>query len=155
MKTASLVVMCLLLSACNKTNETQLMTETGRQLQRAIDTSPARAQCEAIAKGREWISLNVRRHLEKQGCAEVFRSSTETNFTQSSIYHTSMTMVCGSISGGSFTGETLSRRFIYSPEENALVIEPTSTADKTRFEKLKTVAQLQADFERQYQQYCH
>jgi len=63
-------------------------------------------------------------------------------------------MICGGITGKSFTGTFISRRFIFSPDEKALVIEPVSEADKTRFEGQKTVQQLQDDFNRQHQQYC-
>ncbi len=65
-----------------------------------------------------------------------------------------MTMVCGIIIGKSFTGSDIRRRFIYSPGERELVIDPMSTNDKTRFEQRKTLAQLQADFERQQLKYC-
>lgn len=154
MKKTGALLFCLLLVGCDRPNDTQLMTETGRQLQRTIDASPARGECESIAKGREWLSHGARKRLEEKGCQFVLRSATETNFAQAAVYRTSMTMVCGSIVGKSFTGSDIQRRFIYSPEERALVIEPMSANDKTRFEQRKTLAQLQADFDRQQLQYC-
>lgn len=63
-------------------------------------------------------------------------------------------MVCGAIIGRGFTGKTLHRQFIYSPEEDELVLEPTSQDDKTRFEGKKTLQQLQDDFQRQHDLYC-
>jgi hypothetical protein len=154
MRRTGALLFCLLLAGCDQPNATQLMTETGRQLQRTIDANPARGECEDIAKGREWLSHSARKRLEEKGCQFVLRSATETNFEQTAVYHTSMTMVCGSIVGKSFTGSEIRRRFIYSPEERELVIEPMSPNDKTRFEQRKTLAQLQADFERQQLQYC-
>ena len=154
MKKTGALLLCLLLAGCDQPNETQLRTEAGRQLQRTIDASPARAECESIAKGREWLSHSTRKRLEEKGCQDILRSATETNFEQTAIYRTSMTMVCGSIIGKSFTGSEIHRRFIYSPEERELVIEPMSASDKTRFEQRKTLAQLQADFDRQQLQYC-
>ena len=154
MKKTGALLLCLLLAGCDQPNETQLMTETGRQLQRTIDTSAARGECEDIAKGRERLSHGVRKRLEEKGCQYVLRSATEANFAEAAVYHTSMTMVCGSIVGRSFTGSEIRRRFIYSPEERELVLEPMSPVDKTRFEQRKTVTQLQADFERQQLQYC-
>ncbi|KHE03451.1 hypothetical protein C7434_0990 [Pantoea sp. PNA 14-12] len=147
-------LLCLLLAGCDKPNDTQLITETGRELQRTIDTSSARLRCEEIAKGRERLSRDVRQKLEAQHCQNVLRSATETNFTDTTIYRHNTTMICGGILGKSFTGSMIYRRFIYSPDEKALVIEPVSEADKTRFEGQKTVQQLQDDFNRQHQQYC-
>ncbi|MFH8134408.1 hypothetical protein ABU178_09545 [Pantoea osteomyelitidis] len=155
MRKTGALMLCLLLVGCDRPNDTQLITETGRQLQRTIDTNPMRNACEKIAKGREWLSDKTVHRLEQKGCQHVLRSATETNFTNTQIYRHSMTMVCGAIVGKSFTGEDISRRFIFSPEENALVIEPTSSHDKTRFEDHKTLQQLQSDFERQQAQYCH
>jgi len=154
MKKTGALLFCLLLVGCDQPNDTQLMTETGRQLQRTIDASPARNECENIAKGRERLSHGARKRLEEKGCQFVLRSATETNFAEAAVYRTTMTMVCGSIIGKSFTGSDIRRRFIYSPGERELVIDPMSTNDKTRFEQRKTLAQLQADFERQQLQYC-
>lgn len=147
-------LLCLLLAGCDKPNDTQLVTETGRELQRTIDTNPARIRCEHIAKGRERLSRDVVQKLEASHCQNVLRSATETNFTDTTIYHHNTVTICGGITGKSFTGTFISRRFIFSPDEKALVIEPVSEADKTRFEGQKTVQQLQDDFNRQHQQYC-
>ncbi|MDH1086795.1 hypothetical protein [Pantoea brenneri] len=154
MKFKGALLLCLLLVGCDKPNDTQLVTETGRELQRTIDTSPMRSTCENIAKGRERLSRNTVRKLEAKGCEQVFRSATETNFIETTISRRTMTMVCGSIQGKSFTGTELTRRFIFSPDEKALVIEPMTEVDKTRFEGHKTLQQLQDDFNRQQQQYC-
>ncbi|RPD98349.1 hypothetical protein BBB56_15130 [Candidatus Pantoea deserta] len=154
MKKTGALLFCLLLTGCDQPNDTQLMTETGRQLQRTIDASPARGECEDIAKGRERLSRGTRKKLEEKGCQFVLRSATETNFAEAAVFHSTMTMVCGSITGKSFTGSDIRRRFIYSPEERALVIEPMTPNDKTRFEQRKTLTQLQADFARQQLQYC-
>ena len=154
MKFKGALLLCLLLVGCDKPNDTQLVTETGRELQRTMDTSPMRSTCENIAKGREWLSRNTVRTLEAKGCEQVFRSATETNFIETTISRRTMTMVCGSIQGKSFTGTELTRRFIFSPDEKALVIEPMTEVDKTRFEGHKTLQQLQDDFNRQQQQYC-
>ena len=154
MKFKGALLLCLLLVGCDKPNDTQLVTETGRELQRTIDTNPMHITCEKIAKGREWLSRNMVRKLEAQGCDQVFRSATETNFTDSTIYRRTMTMVCGGIHGQSFSGTELTRRFIFSPDEKVLVIEPMTEMDKTRFEGHKTLQQLQDDFNRQQQQYC-
>jgi hypothetical protein len=154
MKFKGALLLSLLLVGCDQPNDTQLKTEAGRELQRAIDTNPMRAVCENIAKGREWLSHGTRRKLEAKGCQEVFRSATETNFSDNAIYRRTMTMVCGGITGKSFTGTNITRRFIYSLDEKALVIEPMTGMDKTRFEGQKTLQQLQADFNRQQQQYC-
>ncbi|MXP48930.1 hypothetical protein FD733_04315 [Pantoea sp. Eser] len=143
----------LLLVGCDKPNDTQLVMETGRELQRTIDTSPMRSTCENIARGREWLSRNTVRKLEAKGCEQVFRSSTETNFIETTIFRRTMTMVYGSIQGKSFTGTELTRRFIFSPDEKVLLIEPMTEVDKNRFEGHKTLQQLQDDFNRQ-QQYC-
>ncbi|MCZ4058548.1 hypothetical protein O3W44_04850 [Pantoea sp. LMR881] len=154
MKKSGVLLLGLLLVGCEQPNDTQLVTETGRQLQRTIDASPMRNTCENIAKGREWLSRHTISKLEAQGCQYVLRSATETNFTDTAIYHHTTAMVCGGITGKSFTGTDISRRFIFSPDEKALVIEPMAEVDKTRFEGHKTLQQLQADFNRQQQQYC-
>ncbi|MBE5251528.1 MAG: hypothetical protein QRY16_16560 [Enterobacterales bacterium endosymbiont of Blomia tropicalis] len=154
MKRSGALLLCLLLVGCDQPNDSQLVTETGRQLQRTIDTSPMRAICENIAKGREWLSRKTIRQLQAKGCQDVLRSATETNFTDTTITHRSMTMVCGGITGKSFTGTDIVRRFIFSPDEKALVIQPMTEVDKTRFEGHKTLQQLKDDFHRQQQQYC-
>ncbi|WP_243078054.1 hypothetical protein [Pantoea sp. MQR6] len=154
MKLSGALLLCLLLVGCDQPNDTQLVTETGRQLQRTIDTNPMRGVCENIAKGREWLSKNTMRKLEAKGCQDVLRSATETNFTDTTITHRAMTMVCGGIEGKSFTGTAIIRRFIFSPDEKALVIQPMAEVDKTRFEGHKTLQQLQDEFSRQQQQYC-
>lgn len=154
MKRKDALLLCLLLAGCDQPTNTQLTIDTGRQLQRAIDTSPARGACEDIAQGRERLSHHRITLLKEKGCQYVFRSSTETNLTDTAVYHSSMTMVCGGIIGKNFIGEDIQRRYLYSPNERALVIEPMSPNDKTRFEDRKTLAQLHADFERQRQQYC-
>lgn len=154
MKTRAVMLLCLLLAGCDQPNDTQLRLDASRQLQRTIDTNPLRNVCENIARGREWLTQRTIDQLEAKGCQNVLRSATETNFTHSETYRHAMTVVCGGIQGKSFTGTTLNRRFIYSSEEKALVIEPMSDQDKTRFEGQKTLQQLQDDFNRQTSQYC-
>ncbi len=80
MKKTGALLFCLLLVGCDQPKNTQLMTETGRQLQRTIDASPARNECENIAKRRERLSHGARKRLEEKGCQFVLRSATETNF---------------------------------------------------------------------------
>ncbi|PIF22343.1 hypothetical protein [Candidatus Pantoea floridensis] len=154
MKTRGMMLLCLLLVGCDQPNDTQLRLDASRQLQRTIDTNPLRSSCENIARGREWLTQHTVERLKAQGCENVFRSATETNFVRSETYRHAMTVVCGAIEGKSFTGSTLNRRFIYSSEERALVIEPMSEQDKTRFEGQKSLQQLQDDFNRQISQYC-
>lgn len=149
------LLLCLLLAGCDQSTDNQLMTETGRQLQRTIDDNPMRIECEKTAKGHEWLSHSLRRRLTEKGCQYVLRSPTDTNFAEAAVYRSTMTMVCGSIVGKSFTGSDIKRQFLYSPGERALVIEPMSPVDKTRFEEHKTLEQLQSDFDRQQRQYCH
>jgi hypothetical protein len=148
------MLLCLVLVGCDQPNDTQLRLDASRQLQRTIDTNPLRNSCEDIARGREWLTKRTIERLEAKGCANVLRSATETNFTNTETYRHAMTVVCGGIQGKSFTGSTLNRRFIYSSEEKALVIEPMSDQDKTRFEGQKSLQQLQDDFNRQMTQYC-
>lgn len=155
MKTRGIVLLgLLLLAGCDRPNDTQLRLEASRQLQRVIDSNPLRASCEKVARGREWLTQRTLEQLRAQGCQNVLRSATETDFTHTETFHHTMTVVCGGISGKSFTGDTLNRRFIYSSEEKALVIEPMTEQDKTRFEGQKSLAQLQEDFNRQDAQYC-
>ncbi|AIR86467.1 hypothetical protein VH86_22735 [Pantoea sp. BL1] len=154
MKTRGILLLCVLLAGCDQPNETQLRLDTSRQLQRTIDTNPLRASCEDIARGREWLTPHTLERLQAQGCQNVLRSATETNFLHTEFFHRSLTTVCGSIRGKSFTGTFLDRRFIYSYEERYLVIEPMTEQDKTRFEGHKTLQQLQDDFNRQTTQYC-
>ncbi|ADU69007.1 hypothetical protein [Pantoea sp. At-9b] len=154
MKTCGIMLLCALLVGCDQPNDTQLRLDASRQLQREIDRNPLRASCEGIARGREWLTQHTLQKLEAKGCQNVLRSATETDFTHAETFHHTLTMVCGGIEGKSFTGTELTRRFIYSPEEKALVIEPMSEQDKTRFEGRKTLQQLQDDFNRQLQQYC-
>ncbi|WP_130834946.1 hypothetical protein [[Erwinia] mediterraneensis] len=154
MKKTGALILCLLLAGCDRPDETQLITETGHQLQRTIDMNPQRGVCEQIARGRERLSKKTVQQLEAQECQHVLRSSTETSFTRTRIYQHSMTMVCGEIKGKNFTGEEITRRFIFSPGEKALVIEPVSAQDKSRFQDLKTLQQIHNDFERQQAQYC-
>lgn len=144
----------MLLAGCDGKSDSQLVTEAGKQLQYTIDSNPARGKCENIAKGRERLTSSVLKTLVAQQCDSVLRSGTETNFTDATVFHSNMIMVCGSIIGRGFTGKQLHRQFIYSPEEDELVIEPTSTDDKTRFEDHKTLQQLQDDFVRQRELYC-
>ncbi|MGK3137832.1 hypothetical protein ACCX84_18825 [Pantoea trifolii] len=154
MKARGMMLLCLSLVGCDQPNDTQLRLDASRQLQRTIDTNPLRVECEKIARGREWLTQHTLHRLEAKGCENVLRSATETNFTHSETYRHAMTVVCGGIQGKSFTGTTLYRRFIYSSEEKALVIEPMSDQDKTRFEGQKSLQQLQDDFNRQTTQYC-
>ncbi|MEG3130109.1 hypothetical protein SC171_18020 [Pantoea cypripedii] len=154
MKTCGIMLLCVLLVGCDQPNDTQLRLDASRQLQRTIDVNPLRASCEHIARGREWLTQRTLEKLEAKGCQNVLRSATETNFIHAEVYRHTMTVVCGAIDGKSFTGTDLPRRFIYSPEEKALVLEPMSEQDKTRFEGRKTLQQLQDDFNRQQQQYC-
>lgn len=154
MKTSGIMLLCALLVGCDQPNDTQLRLDASRQLQRVIDLNPLRASCEHIARGREWLTQRTLEKLEKKGCQNVLRSANETEFTHAEIFHHTLTMVCGGIEGKSFTGTELARRFIYSSEEKALVIEPMSEQDRTRFEERKTLQQLQDDFNRQQQQYC-
>lgn len=154
MKTRGILLLCLMLAGCDHPNDTQLRLDASRQLQRTIDTNPLRASCENIARGREWLTKRTLEQLEKQGCQNVLRSATETNFTHTETFRRTLTMVCGAIQGKSFTGTTLNRRFIYSSDEKALVVEPMTEQDKTRFEGHKTLQQLQDDFNRQMTQYC-
>jgi hypothetical protein len=154
MKTRGILLLCLALVGCDRPNDTQLRLEASRQLQRDIDTNPLRASCENIARGREWLTQHTLQRLQAKGCQNVLRSATETNFTHTEIRRHSITVVCGGIQGTSFTGSTLARRFIYSSDEKALVIEPMSEQDKTRFEGQKTLQQLHDDFDRQFTQYC-
>ena len=154
MKTRGIILLCLVLAGCDQPNDTQVRLEAGRQLQWSIDTNPLRASCEDIAHGREWLTQRTLHRLEQQGCQYVLRSANETNFLNTAIYHRTMPIVCGSIRGKSFTGSTISRRFIYSFDEKALVTEPLFEQDKTRFESQKSLQQLQEDFNRQVEQYC-
>lgn len=154
MKKMGALILCLLLTGCDRPDDTQLITETGHQLQRTIDTNPMRNTCENIARGRQRLSEKTVQRLEAQGCQHVLRSSTETSFTSTRIYQHTMTMICGEIKGKSFTGEEIVRRFIFSPGEKALLLEPVSTHDKSRFQDLKTLQQIHNDFERQQVQYC-
>ncbi|EJL82402.1 hypothetical protein [Pantoea sp. GM01] len=154
MKTRGMILLCLLLVGCDQPNDTQLRLEAGRQLQWTVDTNPLRASCEDIARGREWLTHRTLQRLEAKGCQNVLRSASETNFINTAIYRHGITVVCGGISGKSFTGTLLNRRFIYSSEEKALVLEPKFDQDKTRFEGQKSLQQLQEDFERQTTQYC-
>ncbi|MCQ8227557.1 MULTISPECIES: hypothetical protein [Pantoea] len=154
MKARGMMLLCLLLVGCDQPNDTQLRLDASRQLQWTIDTNPLRADCENIARGREWLTQRTLKQLETRGCQNVLRSASETNFITTAIYRHSMTIVCGSIRGKSFTGTELNRRFVYSSEEKALVIEPMSDQDKTRFEGQKSLQQLQDDFNRQTTQYC-
>lgn len=154
MKTRGMMLLCLVLVGCDQPNDTQLRLDASRQLQRTIDTNPLRNSCEHIARGREWLTQRTIERLKAKGCQNVLRSATETNFTHSEIYRRAITVVCGGIQGKSFTGSALNRRFIYSSEEKALVIEPMSDQDKTRFEGQKSLQQLQDDFNRQMTQYC-
>ena len=154
MKTRAILLLCLALVGCEQPNDTQLRLEAGRQLQRAIDTNPLRASCEKIAHGREWLTQHTLHRLETQGCQNVLRSASETNFLNTAIYHHAMPIVCGSVRGRSFTGLTISRRFIYSFDEKALVTEPLFEQDKTRFEGQRSLQQLRDDFNRQVAQYC-
>lgn len=154
MKTRGIVLLCLALAGCDQPNNTQLRLEASRQLQRTIDTNPLRASCENIARGREWLTPHTLQRLQASGCQNVFRSATEANFTNTAVYHRSITVVCGGIKGSSFTGSTLTRRFIYSSDEKALVLQPMTEQDKTRFEGQKSLQQLQDEFARQQAQYC-
>jgi hypothetical protein len=154
MKARGILLLCFLLAGCDQPNDTQLRLDASRQLQRTIDTNPLRASCENIARGREWLTQRTVDQLEARGCQNVLRSATETNFTHTEMFRRALTTVCGGIQGKSFTGTTLNRRFIYSSEEKALVIEPMTDQDKTRFEGQKTLQQLQDDFNRQMTQYC-
>jgi hypothetical protein len=154
MKARGILLLCFLLAGCDQPNDTQLRLDASRQLQRTIDTNPLRASCENIARGREWLTQHTVEQLEAKGCQNVLRSATETNFTHTETFRRTLTTVCGGIQGKSFTGTTLNRRFIYSSEEKALVIEPMTDQDKTRFEGQKTLQQLQDDFNRQMTQYC-
>lgn len=154
MKTSGIMLLCALLVGCDQPNDTQLRLDASRQLQWVIDRNPLRASCEEIARGREWLTQRTVQKLEEKGCQNVLRSATETDFIHAETFHHNLTMVCGAIEGKSFIGTKLTRRFIYSPEEKALVIEPMSEQDKTRFEGRKTLQQLQDDFNHQQQQYC-
>lgn len=153
-KTMCWLATVLLLAGCEGKSDTQLVIDAGKQLQYTIDSNPARNKCETIAKGRERLTSGVIKSLQAQGCDAVLRSGTETNFTDATVFRHSMVMVCGAIIGRGFTGKTLHRQFIYSPEEDELVLEPTSQDDKTRFEGKKTLQQLQDDFQRQHDLYC-
>ncbi|QDY41808.1 hypothetical protein [Candidatus Pantoea soli] len=154
MKTRGMLLLCLLLAGCDQPNDNQLRLDASRQLQRTIDTSALRASCESIARGREWLTQRTLHQLQQQGCQNVLRSATETNFTHTETYHHNITVVCGGIQGKSFTSTLLTRRFIYSSDEKALVIEPMTDQDKTRFEGQKSLQQLQDEFNHQYAQYC-
>lgn len=154
MKSLGIVLLALLLAGCDRPRDTQLRLDASRQLQRNIDTSPLRASCEHIARGREWLTQHSVQQLEKHHCQNVLRSASETNFLNTAIYTQTIPVVCGSIQGRSFTGTTLTRRFIYSYDEKALVIRPESDQDKSRFEDRKTLAQLQTDFQNQWAKYC-
>jgi len=154
MKSLGIVLLALLLAGCDRPKDTQLRLEASRQLQRDIDTSPLRENCEHIARGREWLTSHTLQRLEKNHCQNVLRSASEADLVQAAIHTTTIPVVCGAIQGRSFTGGLLTRRFIYSYDEKALLIRPESEQDKSRFEDRKTLQQLQENFERQWAKYC-